>query len=474
MKPLSRLALSAVLFVVTPVFASEGDNTPDSNSSLDNLKTYLLNLGQYLGYDLKTSPTQQQVSVSEALLQVTTNAIQQILLPSFQTVFGALPVTTAGIANIASGTEASPIFVPSNVQPYSQLNITANSTFNSSKYSTPAGTMISASPLVDQPNTGAGGQQYQNDPVSQAIANILTTPDYSYCLDNTGNNFVQCTYPAGLKNVNQVMLNVIGSIPDTQTFFTPAYNQAWIGQLNSNSLIAPLMYSSASTGNTPQGSTVVNTATGIPTQQGPQGPLQAQNSAQLAQNFIRYATSAVNPVPLPSRTAYDAVYGQTLAGNKTVSDVQRWQAASTLANYLTTLRVYTAQTSVGIGNLYYILSKRMPQPVVGQGSNASSTTSQALSEYTLATWRLFNPSPNANQGAKTEWLSKLDQASAATMQKEIAVLLAEINYQLYLNRQQEERLLFTNSMLLLQNARAAQPATNLTGASSDNVPPQQQ
>jgi len=36
----------------------------------------------------------------------------------------------------------------------------------------------------------------------------------------------------------------------------------------------------------------------------------------------------------------------------------------------------------------------------------------------------------------------------------MAILLAEMNYQLYLSRQQEERTLLTLSMLLMQNLKA--------------------
>jgi intracellular multiplication protein IcmX len=122
---------------------------------------------------------------------------------------------------------------------------------------------------------------------------------------------------------------------------------------------------------------------------------------------------------------------------------------STLANYFTSLRIYAAQSSVGMSNLYYILSKRMPQNQTG-----SNATSEALSEFTMATWRLYNPT---EKNADNQWRAQINQASSATVQKEIAILLAEINYQLYLNRQQEERLLLTNTILLMQNARASQP-----------------
>jgi len=50
----------------------------------------------------------------------------------------------------------------------------------------------------------------------------------------------------------------------------------------------------------------------------------------------------------------------------------------------------------------------------------------------------------------------------------MVTLLAEINYQLYLNRQQEERLLLTQTMLLIQNSRTNQP--NASSIVTDNSP----
>ena len=86
----------------------------------------------------------------------------------------------------------------------------------------------------------------------------------------------------------------------------------------------------------------------------------------------------------------------------------------------------------------------MAQSTPADSSQKSSTSSQALSEYQLASWRIYDPTH------QQQWIDQLNTASAATVQKEIAILLSEMNYQLYLNRQQEERILLTNSIQLLQ------------------------
>jgi intracellular multiplication protein IcmX len=58
----------------------------------------------------------------------------------------------------------------------------------------------------------------------------------------------------------------------------------------------------------------------------------------------------------------------------------------------------------------------------------------------------------------TEWVKNLNKSSSVTVQKEIAILLAEINYQMYLDRQIQERILMTNSIMLLQNMKSSQPS----------------
>jgi intracellular multiplication protein IcmX len=129
-------------------------------------------------------------------------------------------------------------------------------------------------------------------------------------------------------------------------------------------------------------------------------------------------------------------------------------AQKTISNYLASLRVYAAQTSVAVGNLYYILSKRLPQ----QDATNQNTTSQALNELTMASRRLYNP----NSGNTAQWLDMINNASPSTVQKEMAILLSEINYQLYLNRQQEERLLLTNSLLLIQALKQNAPTADFS------------
>ncbi len=443
MKLFSRLIISSFLVITTSSpFAAAGGGG-GSDQGLSDLTTYFLNLGGYFGYNLQISPagTTPQGTISQNLLfnQGATAQVDQTYL--FNTYLGSLLVNTAAASTSPFVSTAGA------ASPYSAMNAFANYTFATPPYSTPAQDSVSASPLLDQP-------PYQADPVSQAILNILGTPDYSYCLNNDGTAVVACTYPSGTLNEYQISINTIGTIPTTQNYFTYAQVQPLLTQLNVNSLITPLLYSVQSSAG---GAGVSPGSSGTPTPSAntTQG-LTAGTQAQQAANFIRFATGLVSPMPMPNRNEYGNLLGKAQNVNGTYSQLEQQEAQIALATYLNNLRIFAAQSSVGVANLYYILSKRMPQ---NQASGtAGQQTSQALSEFTMATWRLYNPDLSAN----TQWLNQINNASLATVQKETAVLLAEINYQLYLSRQQQERILLTNTMLLLQNARNAPPSPNLT------------
>ncbi len=161
---------------------------------------------------------------------------------------------------------------------------------------------------------------------------------------------------------------------------------------------------------------------------------------------------------------YSNLYMQAVpTDGSNVTSVQQAQAQGTLNTYFTNLRIYAAQSSVGLSNLYFILSQTLTADPTGKDNNVSS---QAMNEFNMATWRLFNPNNNT---ANKQWIEGINNASPGTVQKEIAVLLAEMNYQMYLDRQIQERILLTQSVMLMQNTRASQPTADL---SNQNTPDQ--
>ncbi|TAL59329.1 MAG: type IV secretion protein IcmX, partial [Legionella sp.] len=389
-------------FTATAADLVENQYNPSANSgSSETLSKYVLNLGLYLGFDLTQAPPKEN-----SLSQELTDKLAILLAQNYvyYSSLGAIPVDAMS--------EALSQFVPNN-SPGASINKFANATFKYQNYQSPAGegaTNFSVSILMDQ-------QTYQNDPVSQAVLNILGTPDYTVCMDYNGTNFVKdCNF----LYQNKVMANVIGALPNREQFYSYDYNQKIIGQLNSNSLLGPLLYSTDAA--------PVGAGSETPKQK---SGLAAENQIQQAANFVRYASGAVAPITLPKLKAYDTLYNQAVpADNKpnATPTAEQLKAQGILSHYFTSLRVYAAQSSVGISNLYYLFSKRLPQNPSGEES--ATITSQAMSEFNMATWRLFKPGKDGEQ-----WVDRINKASPGTVEKEIATLLAEINYQMYLDRQ---------------------------------------
>ncbi len=396
-------------------------------ASMDQLPQFVLNLGGYFGYDLNTSPTSPTSSIST---MPENKSIKEALETAVKLYLGTII--------------AEPI-----VDGQSPLNSKSNKIFKSQSDNTNSSEPASAnkfiSPLVDQ-------TPYQNNPINQTILNTLTTPDYSYCKqitncttgpDSSGSGGTdlasRCCGKTGRAQY-QIGSNIIGTIPGPLELFN-ALDPSVLTQLNGNTLIDPLLYSTAkNAGNT--GSTLNTPPLG----------LEASTQAQEAENFIRYVTGSVAPAPKTKEETYQALWNVAmtpLPANPTTAQMEQAAAAQgALSTYLASLRVFAAQTSVGVGNLYYIFSKRMSQT-----PGSSPATSQALNEYTMATRRLYDPTKDE----KSQWVAQINNASPATVQKEMAVLLSEINYQLYLTRQQQERLLLTNTVMLFQLGHLVEP-----------------
>ncbi|USQ15098.1 type IVB secretion system protein IcmX [Legionella lytica] len=452
MKRLSKFAvINLFCWTTLPAVADDISqySTQQTAANTQNLVQYLVNLGGYLGYNITQSPTKNNSTVSQTLLNATATQVVQTYM--FNTFLGALPVN-------AFNTALAQI-VPGEVSGASSINAWANNTFNAQNFSNPASQQqgkVSVVNNIDQ-------QTFQPDPVNQGLLNILGTPDNSYCMNYDGTEWVGCSSNANGNLVpgSVVSANIIGELPSTYQYFTFQYNQQFLSQLNSNNLTAPLLYSTQSTSNNTGSS---NSILGIPnsgSNSQNQG-LSAQNQAQQAANFIRYVSGSVTPLQLPNLKSYDTLYSTATSGSSTQQPtLQQIQAQSTLNNYFTSLRTYAAQYSVGLSNLYFIMSKRLPQ---NQSTTGQAPASQALSEFKMATWRLFN----ADMSQNNQWINQINSASPATVEKEIATLLAEISYQMYLDRQIQERILLTNSIMLLQNTRSTQPSGNFTSGSATN------
>jgi intracellular multiplication protein IcmX len=444
-------AASTTAFAIDPVAGTTATYyAAQQNEELTNLSTYLQNLGQYFGYDLtqycKTGGPCSSAGVlsgsgssgsgySNTLFNM--NDTYAVQLNLFNSYLGAL------LGGGSSNSAVNPI-VPPNTQGYSLINTLAGQTYSTPPYSSPSPQTVSVNEIIDQ-------QTYQADPVSQAVLNILATPDFTYCATTNSSGNITANSQCQILFREKVMAQIIGPLQTTKDVFSTNYNQTYVPQLNGDTLISPLLYTTTSSNGS-------DTSSSPPANQSPGLP--AQTQAQQAANFIRYVSNAVNPAMLPSYSTYNDLISLALNYNQQTSPADQAQAQITIINYLTKLRTYAAQTSVGVGNLYYILSRRLPQnPVSGSGNPSS----QALNEFIMASWRLYNPnSQNTGSASNQQWLTQINEGSSASVQKEIAILLAEINYQLYLSRQMQERALLTESIALLQRTQATQPNNDLT------------
>ncbi|HAT9722532.1 TPA: type IV secretion protein IcmX, partial [Legionella pneumophila subsp. pneumophila] len=173
--------------------------------------------------------------------------------------------------------------------------ITANGLIDQSTTSAQAPTPSGVFSAIQIPTSGT----YLNDPVSQAVFNILGTPDYSFCMDNEQKNWLP---NCNLMYQNLVMQNIIGTLPPAlpnqsslEPFYSYTYNKPLISQLNSNSLIAPLLLDTSAA------------------QSEQKSGLKAQSQAQQALNFIRYASAQVTPPSLPKLSAYTELWNQAKA-----------------------------------------------------------------------------------------------------------------------------------------------------------------
>ncbi|MCH9716017.1 MAG: type IV secretion protein IcmX [Gammaproteobacteria bacterium] len=419
---LLRHIVPSILLLISCQLHADTTSTMDSGD--ETLSEYLKNLGADFGFDV----TQSVKDPVATLLDLSASTLAQQY--AFVTLLGAIPVNAYS--------DAFAYFVPSDSSTYTAINDMANYTYqtqpNASSYnntSTGESGGISVSSLIDQ-------ETYQKDPVSQAILNMLATPSVTYCLDNSVDAWLDsCSY---LYN-SKVASNVVGTLPDTDTFFTYDYNEKIIPQLNSNTLMAPLLYTTTTT------DTSTSSTSGSSSDD---DGLTAKNQAQEAQNFIRYAMQLVVPLSFVKRSDYSALYAQvTTTSTDTASLLAKGLAEEGIAKYISKLRSFIAQRSVAISNMVYIQSKRLPQ---AQSSSDSTQTSQALSEFEMATRRLYNPSKK-DSGDTKQWIDNINDASTATVQKEMAILLSEMNYQMYLNRMQNERILSTLSVMLMSGLK---------------------
>lgn len=296
-----------------------------------------------------------------------------------------------------------------------------------------------------------------NDPVYKAITE-------SICGGQQNNGDPCITYPlyylsyAGGYYIGDILSNK-STFPYLSDITNGKYNQKLIPSLSFDSLVGPMVYSTQSMSN--------DSKMGNETKGAKLGFYGNTQKTQ-ADAYIRYASGSVLPLPKPNAQEYDNLVSSL--SDQSTPALDRAKALGKLNTYNLMLRVYAAELSTGMSNLYYLMGKRISNPVLGK----SGPNSQAALEFNMATNRLFNPgkagaaggAPSSSPG-QTKWMQDMLKASSQDAARQSAILLAEMNYQMYLNRQVLERLLATMSVMQLQLLSTARTSISLDGTPSE-------
>lgn len=433
----------------TKNYAQTTDNDLSTiNSDLSKLTGYFLNLGSYMGLNLSVASSTSLPSTPPSSTLLSPNNEKSFEIYVLNTLLGAFPITSTSPFNTFVPSSG----LPNNMQSYSNINSFANLTYNTQNYNSSSSSTVSVIPNIDQPS-------YQLDATSQTIQNLITSPDITFC-PNTQTNMNGNTYTTfgNISSTNQacnmmIPINVIGQGNQLQNPFAPCSVEPYLSQLNVNSLLGPLLYNTSSNSNNSTNASS-NSGSNSGCNSSNTIGLPNETQAQVAEAFVRYATNSITPPSMPQASEFATA----------LSNAQN-NGDPTLANFLVLMRERAAQISVPVSNLYFMMQRRLPQ-------NNSNNLSQALAEFQQATWRLMNPNAQGSSGSNSDstaqqWTDLINNASPATVQKESALLLAEINYQLYLMRQFQERQLLTESILAIAMLNmGGQSSPSLTTAQS--------
>lgn len=157
-----------------------------------------------------------------------------------------------------------------------------------------------------------------------------------------------------------------------------------------------------------------------------------------AQNYIQFITSLADPVSTVNMTTLTAEQRRLLQS----STVGRY--------YVRYVRSVVAARSMAVNNLLRMYAERLPQEGLGKQAGMKEANASPLEVRAwLATRR------TDNQG---DWYQNMATASDSTVQRETLNVLAEIQRQNYEAQMQNERILATLSVMVLQNIQANKTA----------------
>lgn len=438
-------------------FTRSGGNIDSDGGGSNNgsTSTLITNLGLYLGgWPLGIAPT-----------TVSTTTETQTVINSW---LGAIlsPTTVQFSSSIDDNNSIVPA-TTSNIQPQTYLNLTtfASPTWNGWAGSQPfqaAATSyppqyISAIAGVDTQGVdpATGQPAYPFDLTSAAALDLNTIVDFSFATSDLTNGTQVTTAPNPLTpgtsptnlfvSVNglAVASNILGAgsaISGTNviygtnfntkwtasTIFSPAVVQPNLPAMVASSLTDFLQYDNQNFTNSSDSGTQTTTA--------------PYTQESYALGFARNLTGMNLPTVLPNEGTISTLLSNAAS---TSSASTSNSALVSLFNFLTNLYYVTAQQSVGVHNIAEIMIRRK--------TNANTGVSPAYGEYLMAARRLM-PTQGSSSAPTNAWVSEIQSYNQVQLTQEMLFLLAEINYQLYLSRMQEEKILLTLSASEIQGA----------------------
>jgi hypothetical protein len=127
--------------------------------------------------------------------------------------------------------------------------------------------------------------------------------------------------------------------------------------------------------------------------------------------------------------------------------------------YIMTLRSYVAMQSIGLANFYKSFSDRVRITGLGGQAGISNSSNAPASVLEVEDYAA------KKRVADSNWYKAMETATPATIERETLYVLAEMRLEMYKNRLALERLILTNSAILMQlnTPGATSPLMQLQG-----------
>lgn len=303
--------------------------------------------------------------------------------------------------------------------------------------------------LPELVNTHRQTANTQTQKITNALSTVTLQQELQEIPQKADNNYQNQTAVAA--NYNSVFNESSDSLPTPQAPTTGLPDSGIIPGTNSdafldfNSLFLPMQYDATPSIRTlPQSVCTFANGTLMASSGLIYDPIHKQQVQQLYQCaipeklnnpklFLKYLTRSYQPLV----DTADVDFGK-LKDNPTARNLLKQDP--TYQNFKASLRSQIATSSIAYSNLNALIAERTPV-LDDKGNVLAPSKLQALSE--MAQHRL--------QDGK--WVQHLATTTPANIQRETAIILAEIENQLYQQHLDNERLLATYSAMLLQSAQ---------------------